>query len=203
MLEPLHIKLLKELAKHGVGRPIDIQEFVSTNFIFEKSSAEKETKDIYSIYLFLRDLQYKGIINNIDQEAGLIRWVPVYNGNKMTVKNGLEDSNSNFYLTIQGLDYLDNYEQNKLSLELNKSYRDVNQASLTNYSIQKLGLGLTVLFSLSALVVSIATYIKPEPKMAELNKNILSISQRLDSIKTSLNKLKSQPASNSDLPHRP
>jgi hypothetical protein len=69
---------------------------------------------------------------------------------------------------------------------LNKSLLLINDASLLNYTIQKWGTGLTILIAGLAATFSVLNYLKPEPKMVELNNSIQSISKEVKSLKEQL-----------------
>lgn len=82
-------------------------------------------------------------------------------------------------ITAGGFAFVDRYN-------LNKSLLLINDASLLNYTIQKWGTGLTILIAGLAATFSVLNYLKPEPKMVELNNSIQSISKEAKSLKEQL-----------------
>ena len=87
------------------------------------------------------------------------------------------------WITAMGLDYLEQWNTNELNKELIISNKSVNTASVTNMKVQRQLTIVTIFVAIIAAGFSIANYFKPEPKMAELNKNIRLISTKLEALK--------------------
>ncbi|WP_259071932.1 hypothetical protein HDF24_04150 [Mucilaginibacter sp. X4EP1] len=194
MEKPLHIQLLEILSKEGIGRTISISSFLINHFEkplltgTDNENRLKHDRDIRPVQLFISDLTTERgfIISDLIDDKWIV-WA--YNVEKPL---WFDEISANFYITSTGLDYLEQYEYTQAQLELNKSYKTVNEASLLNYKIQLWGTAITILIAGLAAFYSIQSYLKPEPKMTELNKNVRLLSTGLDSIKSQINHLQSQ-----------
>jgi hypothetical protein len=113
MKESIHIKLLYKLKNEGVATLVPIESFIQSNFE-NKTNKGFVDYDMRSELSFLRDLIKRELIEHPDGDIYL-----------NTVENMGFPNNRRFddilikvFITSKGLDYLENYENNKRSERL-------------------------------------------------------------------------------------
>jgi hypothetical protein len=126
MLKPLHIQLLEKLETAGIGKPIDVYEFVKKNFSvrIDKKNVNQEinTAICNAPILFLEDLINREVIDSENEHNPV--WIFEVDKNYFVPTCVNPDNTINtlsFYLTSKGLDYLDQYNNNRLSRNANRA----------------------------------------------------------------------------------
>lgn len=110
---PLHIKLLEELKEAGIGVMVDVSPFIKVHF--DRPNNSDSFKDrIRPAILFLRDLVKMDFIC-LEQKDNYLD-VVIESG--FPANRQFDDIEIKVYITSKGLDYLDNYENNKRSKNL-------------------------------------------------------------------------------------
>jgi hypothetical protein len=171
MSNPTRIKLLEFVEIYGIGHNTNISPFFVEHFEKPKTTDPFQWRlEMEEYSLFLRDLNNRGFI------------IDFYSGDKIILNNldnfkWFDEVDVNVYITSSGIDYLDQYHSTQAQLELNKSYKRVNEASLLNYSVQKWGIGLTILFTLATVVITGINY-----KLSEKNYQLSLKNSMADSI---------------------
>lgn len=182
--KPLHIKLLEQFANNDLGKRVNFAPFIVVSFNRPKMHDYKDWYIAHTeVYNFLNDLKFRKFIE-VEQDSA-VTFLFEKKEDDIKVKKWYNDVEMYGFVTSAGLDYLDNYN-------LVQSNKGVNEASLLNYKIQLWGTAITILIAGLAAFYSIQSYLKPEPKMIELNKNVRLLSAGLDSIKSQINHLQSQ-----------
>lgn len=196
MPKPKHIKLLERLRDKGIGVTDNISSFMTENFVrplitkANEAAREKYANEIRHISLFLRDLSQRSFIC-IEDSNESINW-----GFNIEAPIWFDSIIINVYITTYGLDYLDQHEQTYAQLELNKSYKDVNHASIINYRTQRNLAVLTLLLAMASAVYSWRAYNKTDETAMAVERLRLEVKSWRIEQKTPLNQKASVPAPN-------
>jgi hypothetical protein len=133
MTKPKHILFLEELSTNGIGYTNNIIPFLLTHFPTPSPNMpwlwDREGRPAY---LFINDLYYRNLIRFDGKEDGGTGYIPFMPHDPQA----FAESVLLCYITSKGLDYLDSYSVSNINNELNKSYININKASLINYKTQ-------------------------------------------------------------------
>jgi hypothetical protein len=183
MSKRLHLELLKQF--EGVGKPLDISEFLTKNFTVPQNTYwidKKSTENFSPVSLFIEDIHKRGLIDT--ENENYLSWdyfdeggyrIPVYKCHET-------DGKLFYYITSKGLDYLDQYEVNETS-------KRANNALYWNVVI-------TIILSLMIIGISLKS-LKASNDSLTISKNTavtdsvssINVEKRLDTLQQLLKRL--------------
>jgi len=199
MEDYLYMKILERLCKRGLNQDTDISDIVNCDYFTRppREMIEDQTDEQYSDLEYIIEL---GSHPKSEQIGDFLKKMRenehiTYENKSSTLSLPKNPHGEYIYpswekmpvkfsaqITKQGLDYYYNRVLQTSTLVLQK-----NQKWQTRLA------ALTVVVSVFAIWLSYVSYIKPEPKMSELNKNIQLVSKELEGLKTILNQQKDYP----------
>jgi len=209
MKKSKQISLLERLEEEGLGIPTNISPWLFENFLepsYKNKSEWEETAKRSS--LFIDELVAKEFINSETSQDEALNFFPKYENinEPQTWYSPLLDTHdnhkNNFWITVDGIDYLDKYNLSQISKELALSNKELNDATLKNLKTQRRLSRITIVVAGLAALFSFLSYIKPEPKMAELNTNIRLISTKLEVLSKQIDSLRNHPTSPKEKSHK-
>jgi hypothetical protein len=165
MPKPLHIQFLYLFNDAGIGQYVNVTDFISDKFKSSIKINHDTPVNPGAPYMFIEDLISRDLIVAENTEYHP-KWVYKIKDDYFVpyMKDEINPKNNKLYFSItsSGLDYLDNHRQSELSFELNKSYKNVNDASITNYKTQRNLAILTLTLALASAVYSWRAYNKTD-----------------------------------------
>lgn len=137
MTSPLHISLLEKLKKAGIGVMVDVSPFIDFHF-HKPENPDHRKQAMRPPILFLRDL-----IKNeyIRLEEGDEYFNVIMHPHNTFIK-WFSDIDIQVYITSKGLDYLDEYKNNRL---VNNTNRAIIICSVTTFILSAVIVLYTVL----------------------------------------------------------
>ena len=177
-----YIQILTALAEKGVEIQTDVSELLYR--IFDRPLDVWDTpwnSVSHEILDFLVAMQKNEHISFIES--------------KIAIDTETFKYDVNARLTFSGLEYLNQHQLTQSNLDLNNAIRQ-------NFIFQKRATLATVCVAFLAALFSFLSYIKPEPKMAELNANIKSIAAKIERSRAQQEFLRNHLISGADSSHK-
>mgnify|MGYP001600927352 CR=1 FL=1 len=194
MEKSLLIVILERGERMGIGKKYSISDILEAHFDFPVFIERKREDWLSEVATHLDILREMGIDNkyikfstdelskiNWEAGAGPITW---FNDTEFIV-----------WLTVKGLDYLNQYRFSQTALLL-------NQASLTNYRVQKTLSWVTLVIVAIGSFFSGLNFFRTDAKMDELSKNIQSLKEEVKISPSHKNTVPSHKASLPDSSHK-
>ena len=196
MSKPKHVLFLEELSKNGIGYTNNIIPFLLTYFPTPFPNMpwlwEREGRPAY---LFIEDLYHRNLIRFEDRDGEENRNIPFIPHDPQA----FAESVLLCYITSGGLDYLDSYHTSQANYELNKSYKNVNAASLKSYKSQRILSWVAIAFAAASAIISYLGYNKTD----ETAKSVDRLRLQLKEVSIKLSSPQSQTSSHPPESHKP
>lgn len=199
MNKPKQILLLEHLEYGGLGFPINISQWLCENFLEPNYTNQNKWEAVVKqSVIFIEEIVAKGFIcsDTIGDEP--MNFTPKYeNVNEpqtwySSALDTAEQHKNNFWITIDGINYLDKYRYNKLSYDLIKSNKKTNNYTRYILLTTLFFSALTLYVSWNSYNISKGSLILSTKNSSSDSSNNINLLRRLDTLQSSLNLLQAQ-----------